>query len=703
MRCWHLTVFLFYLIGIAPLRAQEVPTDTTNADIETLLEDSGQEDEEAQTQLAEVLADLLENPLDINSATAQELGQIPAFGILLGQRIVDFRNFFGKFNAIPELRAVEGITTEVYEQARPYLGIGARFATTNRRPARFPIPPSLNEFKQGLGYEIIQRSGRRLQTGSGYTTDGDYLGSPYRHYTRIRMTSGRRFSLNLTADKDAGEAFKWDSNTQNFGYDYLSAHLAIKNYGRFESLILGDYVAEFGQGLVLWRGIGFGKGSSATAGLIRSGRGLVAYGSSDENQFLRGLATSVLITPQLGFHAFVSKRSLDAGTELVAVEEGEDLDENVTTLRLDGYHRTTNELAKKDAVKENLVGAALQYRLKSGLVGISGYQSTFALPFLTPQDAYQFYDFTGNKDQAQSAFLNLNLRDNNHLFGEIGRDHDGTIAGIGGLLHKFSAQNEILFLYRNYPKDFTPLHGNAFGERNGETQNESGFYTGIKLKPTHRVTLNAYFDQFQFPWLRYQTYRPTQGTEWFARVDFRPKSWIWTYLQVKHESKEEATKVGIGNQILPAIAFQNRSSARLHLSYNFSRKLNLAGRVEMVRYQFGDAPQALGYILLQDLRFIPSEKVQLDFRYAFFDTDSYDARVYAYEKDVLYYMSNPAFSGQGQRIYALLRLRPFGEKMQIWLKYALTRYENETSVGSGLDEVSGNVQSDIRMQVQFKL
>jgi hypothetical protein len=47
------------------------------------------------------------------------------------------------------------------------------------------------------------------------------------------------------------------------GFDFMTGHLAIQNIGKLKSLNIGDYQAQFGQGLTFWSGFGFGKTADA--------------------------------------------------------------------------------------------------------------------------------------------------------------------------------------------------------------------------------------------------------------------------------------------------------------------------------------------------------------------------------------------------------------------------------------------------------
>ncbi len=88
-------------------------------------------------------------------------------------------------------------------------------------------------------------------------------------------------------------------------------------------------------------------------------------------------------------------------------------------------------------------------------------------------------------------------------------------------------------------------------------------------------------------------------------------------------------------------------------------------------------------------------------RYALFDTDNYQSRLYEYENNLLYVMSIPAFFGKGRRWYILLKFSPIPE-LSIWARYDVTTFENKKSIGSGLDVIPGNKKSHIGLMVRWK-
>lgn len=63
-------------------------------------------------------------PLDLNTATAQELAYLPGIGEVIGQRIVEWREENGGFRDVTELLNVEGIGPTRLEEMLPYIEIG---------------------------------------------------------------------------------------------------------------------------------------------------------------------------------------------------------------------------------------------------------------------------------------------------------------------------------------------------------------------------------------------------------------------------------------------------------------------------------------------------------------------------------------------------------------------------------------------------
>lgn len=59
--------------------------------------------------------------VDVNAAELPELINIPEVGGTLGQRIIDYRQQYGPFQNVDQLRHVKGIGPKTLEKIKPYL------------------------------------------------------------------------------------------------------------------------------------------------------------------------------------------------------------------------------------------------------------------------------------------------------------------------------------------------------------------------------------------------------------------------------------------------------------------------------------------------------------------------------------------------------------------------------------------------------
>ena len=106
-------------------------------------------------------------------------------------------------------------------------------------------------------YGFISRYMKVIEDQEGFSAITDsalaaspnsrYLGGPNKSYNRIRYRYGNKISLGVTTEKDAGEEFF--KGSQPNGFDYYSAHFYLRDIGKIKNLAIGDYHAQFGQGL----------------------------------------------------------------------------------------------------------------------------------------------------------------------------------------------------------------------------------------------------------------------------------------------------------------------------------------------------------------------------------------------------------------------------------------------------------------------
>ena len=76
-----------------------------------------------EPQIAQLLARLSE-PLDLNSATLDELIDLPGIGPVLAQRIIEYRERHGGFRTLEELLEIRGIGPKRFEQLKGRVRLG---------------------------------------------------------------------------------------------------------------------------------------------------------------------------------------------------------------------------------------------------------------------------------------------------------------------------------------------------------------------------------------------------------------------------------------------------------------------------------------------------------------------------------------------------------------------------------------------------
>ena len=294
MRFSIIYIILFALtLGFSTnILAQSDDLDVLEQLVEEIAEQADEEIDYAE--LYENLLVYYNYPINLNSANHEDLRKLMFLTRFQELSIIAYREKYGDFQSVYELQFVDGIDQRSLRYLLP-------FVTVEKEG-----PESNFKFKNSLKYgkhDIMLRTQFVLQDEAGYLPISDsvlaedpdknrYLGSPYKLYARYRYHYKDKLFWGLTAEKDQGEEFF--KGNQAYGFDYYSAHVQINDIGPIKTAVLGDYKLEFGQGLTLWSGMSFGKSPDAV-NIMKRGRGIMRYGSTNENEFFRGQAAQIRI------------------------------------------------------------------------------------------------------------------------------------------------------------------------------------------------------------------------------------------------------------------------------------------------------------------------------------------------------------------------------------------------------------------------
>jgi len=106
-------------------------------------------------------------------------------------------------------------------------------------------------------------------------------------------------------------------------------------------------------------------------------------------------------------------------------------------------------------------------------------------------------------------------------------------------------------------------------------------------------------------------------------------------------------------------------------------------------------------LIFQDVGIIAKQlRSKLWLRACFFDTQDYENSINAYENDVLYDFTSFLHYGKGLRGVFMIKTSPLAW-LDLWLRISTVYYTNK-KVGTGWDEVDGNRQNEIEVQVRIK-
>jgi len=429
----------------------------------------------------------------------------------------------------------------------------------------------------------------------------------------------------------------------------------------------------------------------------RNALGIRPYSSVDENLFLRG-AAATLGYKKFEFTAFGSKKNIDANInneDATSTIDGI----SITSFQTTGLHSTIGELQDKDALEETHVGGHARYITRKFSIGVTGAHSIYGGNVERALQYYNQFEFNSNQNTVIGTDYSL-IHQNFNFFGEISRSANGGMAQLHGMLASLDPNLSLSVLYRNYDKDYQSVLSTGFAE-SSKNVNEKGLFIGIEGKPSKSWIITAYADQFRFPWMRFQTDKPnTFGADYIAQTRFKPSRNLDMYVRVRNRNKPKNTTNDIDD--IDYIIQTNQWNIRYNIIYKISESVRLRNRVEYTTYKAGNNENENGFLIYQDIMYKPlSSPFSFSFRYALFDTDTYNSRIYSYENDVLYFFTIPAYSNRGTRTYLTARYK-IKRGIDLWLRWSQWYYNNVDVIGSGQNEITGNTKTEIRAQIRFK-
>lgn len=661
---------------------KEQPSQTESEILETIAE-SG-ENEADISIITEELQYYLKNPLNLNLASSKDLEKLGLLTPFQINSIIDYRQKRGNFLSVYELNGVPGFSETLIKTLFPFVAVNSG-DTEN-----------IALHKAGFKQLFMVNTGRVLELQDGYKNATDsikqintnkyYQGNPCRIKLKYRVGYGNNYQCGFLMEKDPGET--WFSGS-NKTFDFSSAYLQVKDLGHIKNFVFGDFSACFGQGLVTWNGFAHGK-TANTISITKTTEGINYYSSFNENQYLRGIASTIELG-NIDFSAFYSSKYIDAN---VSSYDSLGNIAEVSSFQNSGIHALPSEISDEDALGEKIYGGNISFDKGNLRIGATIVNIHYNAVFRKSNEIYNYCLFSGNRLTTGGINYLLRFRKAEFL-GEAATNSIHGKAFLNGFSFALVPELSIAMIYRYFDPDYYSPYANVFAQ-NGNPQNEKGLYTGIEFIPFAKIKINAYTDFFKYPFPKYKISSPSNGSNYLITTFYEPHEKTSISARYSYLKKEEDTKTGTPDPLfLSKVSWQK---FRIQASFEVSSSVEFRNRIEFVHYSKQDSSGQNGLLLYQDIILKPNTIPFLFIaRYAIFQTDDWESRIYSYENDMLYSYSVPPYYGKGTRAYLLFRYSPL-KYYSLWFRYGITIFSNKETVGEGPMKINKNRRSEAGIQ-----
>ena len=235
------TIWLLFvcLMPVMVLAQKEITAATPWQQYLDQLSDVEDFEDQSWEEYEDVLNELAEHPININTATTEDLQRLP---FLTAQQIEDIEAYiyrYGAMKSLGELAMINGMSWVQRQLLTCFVYVGE---------VKTRSFPSLRQIAKYGKHELMGMVKVPLYERKG-DADGSYMGSRYKHWLRYQFRYSDKVKMGFTGSKDAGEPFMSKGN--GAGYDFYSFYLQIRAWGRLKNLTLGRYRLHEGMGLIL--------------------------------------------------------------------------------------------------------------------------------------------------------------------------------------------------------------------------------------------------------------------------------------------------------------------------------------------------------------------------------------------------------------------------------------------------------------------
>ncbi len=645
-----------FILNVFIILCLYVPRTVAQQD-STLFMENAVETMEMQVENLEdaenVSEDLLERMEDIRDGRRPNLNDLSYEVAVSRLLLTDYQYYqlqlyienYGPLYSIYEIPCIDGFTEE-------------KMRWLAERTVILPPPkprPTFKEMMKSSKSELWFRYGQVVERQAGYDTSrtSHYDGSPPHLQFRYDFSIRQHFGFRIAGEKDAGEQFF--RGKQKYGFDHYSGAVYARDIGLLKYAVVGDYRLNFGQGVVLGSSMMSGKGAGVTA-MRRYSDGIRPVATTNEGQVFRGGALTIGNTHWSGsaFAGAITQTTLTAFGGALSYRRAR-FSIGVQAIGLGEYGDSASTGEKwRSLLHPNRLNASVSYQAIVGKV---------------------------------------------LLFGEAALNEGGRPAVLQAALIPVAPVFQMATLLRYYATGYHSPMGSGFRTSSGDCGEFGAYLTG-HLVVSRNVEADLYCDYYRLRWLSYLTDAPVQGMDAGVSLTCRlpGRNMLYARYQWRTKPKNESD-----DTYLHRLVEQCRHRLRLQWTSTPLPWLNTKTEISMVLNKGPDGTKRWykGILMYQDLALdFKRPQLSMHLRLAYFDTDRYDERLYAYENDVYYAFTIGSYYYQGMRAYLLLRYKI--QNFSVWFRISRTHYLNRSDISSGLTHIDKPHKTEVKIQGMYR-
>lgn len=547
---------------------------------------------------------------------------------------------YGQIYSIYELLAIDGFTKEDMYRLEGVVHI----LTPPKEKRTFR-----NLIRDGKS-QFLFRYGQILEQQSGYdkTSEKHHAGNPAQLIFRYSYQNLQYFGIKISGCKDPGDQFF--RGEQKYGFDRYSGAIYFQNIKWLKKAVIGDFRISFGQGLIAGYSLLSNIGNTAE-NLRTFSFGVRPIAVTGTSSFLRGIGITL------------------------------------------GNNKIEGSIFIADRAFSNFSIAGVSVKYNTARFGIGAQ----ALCFGQNDGDNDLFKNIGAVFRPKMANFSIDYRLNyrGQLFvAEFAVDEHAKIALLQTLVLNISQFMKLGILVRHYSQGYHAVAGGGFKSSSGQT-GETGVYITSTIYATRRLEISPFADYCKLNWLSYNIESPTAcadlGLHFILNINRN------SLLLGKYRWKNKPKNVS-SDEMLRRLNEQSQHKIKFQWRNSPLNCLKLTTNVSFAFNRNYDNSFSKGILIYQDLVLnFRKPNISVHLRGAYFDTDSYNERIYAYEDDVYYTFNIGSYYYQGIRGYLVMRYKI--KKMSFWLRIGRTRYLNKDNISSGLNYIDRPHKTEIKTQM----